>query len=291
MLESEKLVNLFLSEIKSKKQIESLEDNFILEKLEKYFLRNGDIRKKIELEFKLKNEKIVKSKYFKEIVKKIREEIGIIYGCFLTKDFGKKEKILETINKIDIEHEELNGLLKLHKSTRERIDFYEEIYSKIFLWYKPNQIGDLACGLNPISILFMKKYLEKYPKYFASDLNPKDMNYLNFFFHKFDLKAKAKSYDITNLKILEDKNFIECDLVFLFKAIDSFESVKKNISKELLKGIKSKRVVVSFPRKSLVSGKNFKEERRNWFFNFLKEMNWNYETFEVENEMFILIKK
>lgn len=291
MLKSKELINLLLVEIKSKRQIEKLENEFILEKLEKYFLRNGDIRKKLELEFELKNKKIVKSKYFKEIVKKIREEIGIIYGCFLTKDFNKKEKILNQVNIIDENSEELIKLLKLHKSTRERIDFYDDIYSKIFDWYKPKKIGDLACGLNPVSILFMKKYLGKYPQYFASDLNPQDMDFLNMFFSKFKFESIAKSFDITNLNILKNEEFNSCDMVFLFKAIDSFESLKKDISKDLLIGIRAKYIVVSFPRKSLVSGKRFKEERRNWFFNFLDSKSWKYEKFEIENELFILIEK
>jgi len=35
----------------------------------------------------------------------------------------------------------------------------------------------------------------------------------------------------------------------------------------------------------------FKIEKRNWLFNFLDKKGWNYQTFEVENELFILINK
>jgi len=282
------LINLLLLEIKSKNQISELEDEYILNKLNSYFLTNGNIRKKLELEYIEKKEKILKSKNFKEIVKIIRKDIGIVYGSFLTSDFTKKEKLLENTKS----KEEILELLKLHKSTRERVNYYEEIYAQIFAWYMPKQgICDLACGLNPISYVIFESKFKKNFSFFTSDLNPKDMNYLNSFFKKFKLNGVAKSYDITLLNFLEDENFKTCDLVFLFKALDSFESAKKNISKEILEKLPQKHIVVSFPTKSLVSKEEFKIEKRNWLFNFIEKKGWNYEQFEVENEIFLLISK
>lgn len=282
------LQNFLLTEIKSKTQISELDDDYILNKLQSYFLTNGDIRKKLEKEFLEKQQKIIKSKQFKEVVKEIRKEIGIVYGSFLTQDFTKKEKLLENIKNKN----EIVELLKLHKSTRERVDYYEKIYKQIFMWYTPKiGICDLACGLNPLSYILIEEIIKTKPYYYASDLNPKDMDYLNSFFKKFKINGIAKSYDITTMSFLLDKKFQECDLVFLFKALDSFEFAKKNISKEILEKLPQKYIVVSFPTKSLVSKEEFKIEKRNWLFNFLNKKGWNYQTFEVENELFILINK
>ena len=272
-----------LSDIKSKKQIEFLGDAFVFERLQKFILTNGSLFKKLRIDFEKNSDKIEKNKIFKEIVKRVREEIGIVYGSFLTQDFTKKTKILE--------RKEIEEILKLHKSTRERIDFYEEIYSKIFEWFKPKKIGDMACGLNPISYPIIEKILGYRPKYFCSDLNPEDMKFLNKFFEKYEIKGVAKAYDITNGEVLKDKEFIDCDLVFLFKALDSFEFVKKDVSKTLIREIKAKHIVVSFATKSLVSKQDFKMERRNWFFNFIEREGFSYEIFEVENELFVMIKK
>ena len=173
----EVLLNLFLSQIKSKSQINDLENEFILDRLNKFFLTNGDVRKSLELEFINKSEKIIKSKKFKEVVKQIRKEIGIVYGSFLTSNFSKKEKILDVCDNL----KESFKLLKLHKSTRERVDFYDEIYTKIFNWYLPKKIGDLACGLNPVSYCFISDKFGMGVKYFASDLNPADMTFLNLY--------------------------------------------------------------------------------------------------------------
>lgn len=285
---NEKLINLFLVEIKSKTQIENFETNYILDKLNSYFLTNGNIRKKIELEFEEKKEKIVKSKMFGKIVKEIRKDIGIVYGSFLTSEYTKKEKLLQNTKN----NAEIINLLKLHKSTKERVEFYDEIYNQIFKWYTPNSgIADLACGLNPLSYFMFENKLQKNFSFFVSDLNPKDMEYLNEFFKKFKINGKAKNYDITTMKFLLDKKFNECDLVFLFKALDSFEFAKKNISKEILEKLPQNYIVISFPTKSLLSKEEFKLEKRNWLFNFINKKGWKYEQFEVENEIFILINK
>ncbi|NQZ85813.1 MAG: hypothetical protein HRU03_08895 [Nanoarchaeales archaeon] len=283
----QKLINLLVTQIKDKNQIKDLEDKLIIEKINKYFLTNGDIRKKLEKEFLKKENKIIKSKLFKEILKIIRKEIGIIYGSFLTSDFDKREKYLNQANTL----EETQSMLKLHKSTRERVDYYNEIYNKIFEWKKPKKIADLCCGLNPISISLMKEILNYTPKYFASDINPKDMEFMQLFFNKFKIKGTAKSYDLTKLEIIENKQFKDCDMVFLFKALDSLEFIKKNCTKELILKIPSKNIVVSFPTKSLVSKKEFKIEKRNWFIKFIEENNFKYERFEIENELFFLIEK
>lgn len=283
----EKLSQLLLNEIKSKKQIKGLEDKYIKNKFEKYFLTNGDIRKKLEKEFEKKSDKIIKNKIFKIVIKSIRQEIGIVYGSFLTEDFLKKDKILTKIKS----NQYIYTLLKLHKSTKERLDFYPEIYEKIFNWYKPEIIADLACGLNPLAYNYIPNNKNQKIKYLATDLNPNDMNFLNEAFKKLEIPATAKNYDITTLEILKDKQFQSADLVFLFKALDSLEKIKKNISKQLITNLNAKKIVISFPTKSLISKKIFKIEKRNWFFNFLEKENYNYEKFEIENEIFILITK
>lgn len=283
----EQLINLLTNQIKDKNQIKDLEEKLIIEKITKYFLTNGDIRKKLENELIKKKEKIIKSKLFKETIKIIRKEIGIIYGSFLTSDFDKKEKILDQIKKL----KDTQVILKLHKSTRERVNYYEEVYAKIFTWKKPKKIADLCCGLNPISISIIEDELGYKPKYFASDINPKDMEFINLFFNKFKINGVAKNYDLTKLKIIKDNNFKDCDLVFLFKALDSLEFIKKNCTKELILQIPAKNIVVSFPTKSLISKKEFKIEKRNWFIKFIEENNFKYDKFEIENELFFMITK
>ncbi|MEC8221002.1 MAG: hypothetical protein VX028_02920, partial [Nanoarchaeota archaeon] len=267
---------------KSKTQFNSLTDEFILSRLNSYILTNGDKRKQLEKEYELKKSKIHKSKKFKELVKAIREELGVLYGSYHTSQFSKKEKYLE-------ENKDVETLITLHKSSHERKEYYYQIYSKIFSWYQPTHgIADLACGLNPLSYSEIEN---KELKYFVSDLNPKDMEFLQEFFNQNQIKGKAIAYDITKQQYLEEEEFKQCDVVFFFKALDSFETIKKNISKEILQNLPQRHIVVSFPTKSLGSKKEVKSEKRNWLRNFMKLRDWTWEEFEVDNELFFLIEK
>lgn len=272
-------IKKILNSVMEKRQIKELEVEFIEERIKKICNKNQELVRKIDFE-KLKLEK---DKNFKKLIKKVREDIGILYGSFLTSNFQKKERMINQV-------EEFQNYLLLHKSTRERIEFYSEIYSKIFVWYKPKKIADLACGLNPCSYEII---IDKLPEvnFFASDLNPKDMEFVNAFFSNNKINGIAKPHDITNLKFLNDKEFVDCDLLFLFKALDSFEHIQRNISKEILEKVPMKKIVVSFPKKSLVAGSDFDLKKRSWLFKFLEKMKWKHETFEIENELFILVSK
>lgn len=287
------LNDILVKEIINTKSLENLDLDYVSSKLEKFILTYGDVYKKLRV-FADKNgvTAIKKNKHFKEIVKRVRDELRIVYGSFLNDDFFKKDKYF---SKLDFEDEKfydkLNEVLKCHKSTKERVPYYGEIYKNIFNWYQPKRIGDLACGLNPVSYFYIRLELGVSPKYFASDLSSIDMEFLNSFFSRFKIEGSAKAYDITKMDFLDDVNFMSCDMVFLFKALDSFEEVKKNISKQILEKIYAKKIVVSFPTKSLMSKREFKIEKRNWLFNYLNKMGWSYEQFEVENELFILITK
>jgi hypothetical protein len=115
------------------------------------------------------------------------------------------------------------------------------------------------------------------------------MDFLNSYFKKEKINGKAIDLDIYfNYKEIKTQKE---DLIFLFKALDSLEFRKQNFSKDLLKFLKAENLVVSFSKVNLTNKKTIKNEKRNWFRNFLKKENWTYEEFETGNELFFLIKK
>ena len=275
------IFDFLIKKILTKKEIKNFDKKIIDDYLNKYFLTNGNLFKKLE---RLSMEKIEKNNLFKKIIKDIKKDFTTFYASFLEKDFSKKHKLIDS--KID-DNKKLTSLLKIHKSTNERLRHYDEIYSKIFLKYKNvKKVFDLGCGMNPISYYFLK---EKNLKFECFDLNREDIDFLNKYFKKFKIKAKAKSVDLffDYEKILSKikKN----DLVFMLKFLDVLEFRKKNISLEILKKLKTKNIVISFSTKSLCSKKQIKDEKRNWIRNFLKKNNFIYEEFEIENELFFLI--
>lgn len=274
----EETIELLYNEVKSKKQIKDLDNEFVKKHIIKYLKSNGDMRKKIE---NSKN-KTTKNPIIKTAIKDIRNEIGQLYGCYLTSKYQKRYRFLEE-NKIE-------ELLLSHKSSRERYNFYNEFYNIILNWHKPKSIVDIACGFNPFSYPILEKKHKKI-KYLTIDLDNDDTNLINNFFEKNKLNGKAKTYDITDKKFLQDKDLKNYETAFLLKTLDSVERTNKNLSKEILEDLPQKKIVVTFPSQSLVSKKNVKNNARKWFIKFLDEKKWNYIKTSIENEDIYLITK
>ena len=72
----------------------------------------------------------------------------------------------------------------------------------------------------------------------------------------------------------------------MFKTLDSLETLRKGITKDILKKIKSKVIIISFPTRTL-SGKMLSKKRLVWFNKMLSD----YSIFEIENEIFYIINK
>jgi len=271
------MINEIIKDIKSKKELRNLDDKFVEEKLNFYLKKHP-----------LKNspfKRLKRSKKYKLMLKSIRKELREIYGAFIKekpslnnlKESLKNKKLNQTL-------EEHDKILKTHQSTRERLNNYKEIYQNIFKDIKPKSILDLACGLNPLSYPYMNL---KDISYIASELNKEDCNFIKDYLNLIKIKNKVIPLDLT--KDYKKLKKIKTDVTFLLKTLDSLEKVKRNISKDLLKNINSKIIVVSFAIKSLSGKKSIKE--RGWFYRILRELNLNYKTFETENEIFFIINK
>lgn len=274
----EKLVK----DILSKKELKSLDTEIGKKELETYFKQNENLKDElIDKDFNKR------SKEYKQVVKEVRKKLREIYGVFIKKGFEKREKLLEKIKETSGNDKKLIiQLLDLHQSSSERILYYKEIYKKIFeITGTPKTVLDLACGLNPVSYSFMGCN----PKYVASDISGKDMKFLSEFFKIKRIDGKTEKIDLINEQ--EKLNNVKADICFLFKALDSLETIKKNISKELINAINAKWIVISFSKISIGGGKKISKNKRNWILNFIKKKGFFYEEFEIYNEYFIVVKK
>ncbi len=264
-----------VSDIIQKRELKDI-DRLLAERLvEEYVATHPKLREKIKLPYP----KLKRSKEYKEAVKEIRSLLREIYGVFKLKGFETREELLEEIKSIgDIESH--NKILKLHKSTAERLPYYDEVYSTIFkITGKVNSILDLGCGLNPFSY----PYIGKKVKYIAAELSEADAKFVQRYFDKFKIDGEAFAVDLTRLPELP-----EVAVCFMFKLLDTLESLKRDVSKELLKKVKAKWLVVSFSTKSIGGRKTISKKRLVWFEKLIKGK--KYETFEIENEFFYVVR-
>lgn len=301
-MEIEFIKKEIIKHIKNKKELSSIDDNFVIDFLNKYLQKNNlDLSYFIEY----KNVKqLEKSKKYKSLISEIRSELRKIYGVFIKNNSSNFKTIINNLKSYD--DEIIDEILNSHQSSNERLNYYPQLYSDLFdilfsLDCKQDfVILDFACGFNPFSY---KYFPEKPKKYFASDLSSNDMFIINNFFKKTNISGiaiKTNLLDETEIDFL--LNTINQDLIFkkeknissicfLFKALDSLESIIRHSSKKLFSKINANYFVVSFPKKTLGGNKIIPDNKRNWFEKFIQKMNLEYKTHEIDNEFFYIIKK
>jgi len=270
-----------IADIKKKSEFLELQDSLVKEKLDEVLRQNPKLREFLERD---------RSEGYKKIVKLTREKLHRAYGVFQIEDKSKAKNLLKELGKTEDLHETYSIhdlLLSLTMSTKERLPFYEELYSKIFeITGKPKSIMDLGCGFNPMSFPFMN--LEE-ADYLAYDINGDDIGILNDYFRAMgdDLNGKAA---LINLENVECKTLPKTDVCFLFKVFDVLDRKDHKRSEEIIKSLNCKWIVASFSTQT-VSGKKMNHPHRGWMDRMLERLGLKFKIVKFENEIFYVIKK
>ncbi len=254
-------INQLIADIKQKKELRSIDSDFVKENVLKYLLQYPSF------EFN------PKSALYKKIVKEIRAKLRRSYGLF------RQEKIDWSSDP--------ESILKQHSSTKERFSFYPDLYSKLWkITGKPRVILDLACGVNPFSVQFMGL---KDVQYYASDLNEEEIRQINLFFKKQSIKGEATLLNLLNFSALGKLSSV--DVAFLFKVVDIIDAGKGHKNSEaVIKALPAKYVVVSFSTLTM-SGKKMTAPKRKWMEWMCQRLGYEYSVLEFENELFYVVKK
>ena len=249
--------------IKRKKELSAVSDAFVHKEIDAYIKRHPKVV--------LSNPR---TKEFKAAVKDIRSRLRKVYGLF-----RGSSKVLKNLSQ---EEQIIVEILNSHSSTRERLPYYKELYTKIFnLTGKPKKLLDIGCGVNPFSLQFM----ECKPEYYAYDLSKEEISAVNKYFSLVKVKGRASVKDVLTIK-----RFPIVDVAFIWKMTDMFD-LKKGHKKteEVLRKIKAKHLVVSFATQTM-SGKQMNVPRRPWFERMCKRLNWQFTILEFPNELFYIVE-
>lgn len=247
----------FLEDVQDKKEFRGLKDDFVRKVIRDSVEENSSLLEDVrEKDWNLRSKEY---KYFK---KEVRKRLRRLHGVF----YKDRSKGL-TDWKI---------LLKRHRSTSERYPFFVQIYK----WVESldvDSLMDLGCGYNPFSY----NLFENVKTFYCVDINKEDKAIVNEFLNESGLDGFYEVKDLTNKKqydyIIEKSE--DYDITFMLKVLDSLESLQKDISFSLLKDLKSKYLLVSFPLKS-ISGKEEFSTQRKWFLQAVKDS--DYEIVKVE---------
>ena len=245
--------------------------------------------------------KIMERKQFSELLK---EDVVRAFEKFDKVDYSDEEKIKLTRNvlrksfsgfggakiskKRDIDFQDL---LKKHLSTRERYEFYEEVYERILKKLGEKiSVVDLGCGINGLSFDFFKK-VGKEVDYSGIEAMGQFANLTNFYFEKEKIKGKVFHESLFNLEKVKEiiQRTEKPRIVFLFKVVDALEKFERNYTKKLLEEIVplSNRIVISFPTESWMRRKKFFVQRK-WLTDFIRER-WQFiDDFNLGGERYLV---
>ncbi|MDQ1355219.1 MAG: rRNA ((1405)-N(7))-methyltransferase [Acidobacteriota bacterium] len=226
----------------------------------------------------------------KKAVKAAKNKLHQVYGAYFEKmNLDKIREQMEKLAGIGSPDETVLKataltIMKHHTSTAERLPFMEQFYRDLFARIgKPRKILDLACGLNPFSVPWMG--LEAGVEYFAFDIDTRLMSAINEFF-----KYLAGPYMARCSDILVSLPQEEVDVVFLLKTLPCLEQQEKGISEKLIKALKAKYVVISFPSKSLTGkAKGMAGHYGRFILGILEKMRLGYFKMEYANEVFYIV--
>ena len=223
------------------------------------------------------------------IVKQIKEHAPYTHNLIeLGKNtqinFKEEQKILLADLK-EFNLEAHKNLLNTHRSTKERLDIYEDLYRKLPEF---NSILDLACGLNPFSLLFLKILNFKY---YAYDLECQELNLIKEYFKTIKNNFSEFDFEVKEINLFEETPKIKTDLAFIFKFFDLLETRNQyKLAEKIISEINSNHIIVSFSTRTL-SGKLMNHPNRKWFELMLERLDLKFKIFKYENEIFYFIEK
>ena len=251
--------------------------------------------------------KIIEKKEFSQLPEK---DILLAFERFNTDKYSVEEKVKLTRNLLRKifsavtsrkllypKNKNEEWFLKKHLSTRERLPYYEKIYSRIFKDMNKNlSVIDLGAGINGLSYDYFKK-IGFNVNYLAIEAMGQFVSLMNKYFEnkKLNKSDKAKAIHLSLFEIQEVKKIIKKTkkprIIFLLKTVDSIEMLKRDYSKELILEISllCDKFVISFPTRSMIKRKKFKV-KRNWILNFIEENFEVLDVFEIGDEKYIVFK-
>ncbi len=235
-------------------------------------------KKDVELAFE-KFDKPQNAEYQK--IKLTRNLLRQIYSSFSSRKL------------LDPKEQEVEWVLKKHKSTRERLPYYEEVYKKILSKNKTATVFDLGAGVNGYSYGFFEKLGYKI-KYIGIEAVGQLVDLMNVFFKREKLNAKAVHLSLFELEKVKQiiKKEKKPKIVFLFKTVDSLEVLERDYSKKLISEICPLVDVfaVSFATKSIGKRTKFRA-KRTWLLSFIQN-NFNIlDDFEFSGERYLVFTK
>lgn len=192
---------------------------------------------------------IARHKAPRDAIKAAKRKLHQVYGAYFDRvNFTLIEGLIHSLSPTATEdalRETCRKVLACHASTAERIAIMEDFFPALFREVgRPGSILDLACGLNPFALPWMGLGLET--EYWALDVDGRLIAAINDFLAHIGRPPGASCRDLLVSPLDED-----ADVAFLLKTIPCLEQQERGAGLRLLRGLRARYAVVSFPGRSL----------------------------------------
>lgn len=178
------------------------------------------------------------------------------------------------------------AIMRHHASTRERLPILEQFYGRLFAAMPPaRSVLDVACGLNPLARPWMP--LAADATYYACDLYADMAAFLNGFFQLAGVRGQALQCDL-----LGGPPRLSVDVALVLKALPPLDQLGKHAGRDLLRALDARRIVVSFPARSLGGrAKGMTAHYDERFRGLAAAEGWPIERFEFDGELAFVVTK
>ncbi|GAB4199039.1 MAG: 16S rRNA methyltransferase [Roseiflexaceae bacterium] len=227
---------------------------------------------------------------FKEAVKATRNKLHQVAGAYLDgrPDYaGWARRLAEAQQQGETAlRAACIEVMRAHASTRERLPILERFFATTLAGLPPpTSVLDVACGLGPLARAWMP--LAPGAHYYACDLYADMMAFLGEFFALAGIPGEAFVCDLVAQPPPQ-----EVDLALVLKALPPLEQIDKVAGLRLLRGLRARHMLVSFPAQTLGGrGKGMAAFYEQHFRSLIANEGWSIERFSFPSELAFLVQK
>lgn len=144
--------------------------------------------------------------------------------------------------------------MRTHASAAERVDWLEPFYQQVGAWCgTPGSVADLACGLNPLAIPWMR--LAPDASYLAYEIDTDVVTALAGLDDILPVNVTASTCDL-----VAAPPSVSAELTLLLKTVTTLEQQAVGAAARVLSRVDSDHVVVSLPRGSLSGRREYADD-------------------------------
>jgi 16S rRNA (guanine(1405)-N(7))-methyltransferase len=233
---------------------------------------------------------LVKRSSFKEAVKATRNKLHQVGGLYFerTLDYQRAFEDLATAQRQSETalRDQSIQIMQFQTSTRERVGILSEFFDGLMsAMPEPRVVLDLACGLNPLALPWMK--LPADTQYYAYDIYA---DLIEFVGRVLDLHKQPGSAEVRD--IVHEPPSRSADLALVLKSFPCLEQIEKGAGRSLVQALKARYVAVSYPVHSVGGrGKGMRENYQEQFEAALMGLDYGIQRLEFNTELVFVIDK